>query len=62
MTRCSSWHSASRETGFFVITLVAIQLLLLSFALLSLRESALTSWVFAERSIAPTLAPIKAEE
>jgi len=45
-----------------VITLVVIQLLLLSFALLSLRESALTSWVFAVRSTAPTLAPIKAEE
>jgi hypothetical protein len=45
-----------------VITLVVIQLLLLSFALLSLRESALTSWVFAERSIARTPAPIKAEE
>jgi hypothetical protein len=45
-----------------VITLVVIQLLPLSFALLSLRESALTSWVFAERSIAPTPAPIKAEE
>jgi hypothetical protein len=62
MTRCSSGHSASRETGFFAITLVVIQLLLLYFALLSLRESALTSWVFAERSIAPTPAPIKAEE
>jgi hypothetical protein len=45
-----------------VITLVVIQLLPLSFALLSLRESALTSWVFAEQSIAPTPAPIKAEE
>ena len=45
-----------------MITLVVIQLLLLSFALLSLRESALTSWVFADRGIAPTLAPIKAEE
>ena len=45
-----------------MITLVVIQLLLLPFALLSLRESALTSWVFADRGIAPTLAPIKAEE
>jgi hypothetical protein len=62
MTRYSSCHSASREKGFFVITLVVIQLLLLSFALLSLRESALTSWVFALRSTAPTPAPIKAEE
>ena len=62
MTRCPSWHGASRETGFFVITLVVIQLLLLSFALLSLRESAFTSWVFALRSTAPTPAPIKAEE
>ena len=62
MTRCSRWHSASREPGFFTITLVMIQLLLLSFALLSLRESALAGWQLAERSIDTTSALIEAEE
>ena len=55
----SNWGN---QIFWLMITLVVIQLLLLSFALLSLRESALTSWVFAVRSIAPTPAPIKAEE
>lgn len=62
MTRCSRWHSAAGELGFFVITLVVIQLLLLSFALLSLRESALAGWHFAVRSIDTTSALIEAEE
>ena len=62
MTRCSRWHSAAGELGFFVITLVMIQLLLLSFALLSLRESALAGWHFAVRSIDTTSALIEAEE
>ena len=62
MTRCSRWHSAAGELGFFVITLVMIQLLLLSFALLSLRESALAGWNFAVRSIDTTSALIEAEE
>jgi hypothetical protein len=39
-----------------------IQLLLLSFALLSLRESALAGWHFAVRSIDTTSALIEAEE
>ena len=62
MTRCSRWHSAAGELGFFVITLVMIQLLLLSFALLALRESALAGWHFAVRSIDTTSALIEAEE
>ena len=62
MTRCSRWHSAPGELGFFVITLVMIQLVLLSFALLSLRESALAGWQFAVRSIDTTSALIEAEE
>ena len=62
MTRCSRWHSASREPEFFMITLVMIQLLLLSFALLSLRESAWAGWQLAERSIDTTSALIEAED
>ena len=62
MTRCSRWRSASGELGFFVITLVMIQLLLLSFALLSHRESALAGWQFAVRSIDTTSALVEAEE
>ena len=62
MKGCSRWHRASTEPGFFVITLVMIQLLLLSFALLSLRESALAGWEFAVRSIDAIPAAIKADE
>ena len=62
MKRCSKWRSGPREEGFFVITLVMIQLLLLSFALLSLRESALAGWQLAERSIDTTSALIEAED
>ena len=45
-----------------MITLVMIQLLLLSFALLSLRESALAGWQFAVRGIDTSSALIEAEE
>ena len=45
-----------------MITLVMIQLLLVSFALLSLRESALAGWEFAVRSIDAIPAAIKADE
>lgn len=62
MTRYSKLQSAPRELGFFVITLVMIQLLLLSLALLSLRESALAGWEFAVRSIGTTPLVIEAEE
>jgi len=62
MTRYSKWQSAPRELGFFVITLVMIQLLLLSLALLSLRESALAGWEFAVRSVDTTPLVIEAEE
>lgn len=62
MTQCAKWQSAAGEPGFFVITLVIIQLLLLSLALLSLRESALAGWEFAVRSI-DTIPPVtEAEE
>ena len=62
MTRYAKLQSAPGELGFFVITLVIIQLLLLSLALLWLRESALTGWVFAERRIDITPLVIEAEE
>ena len=62
MTRYSKWQSAPRELGFFVITLVMMQLLLLSLALLSLRESALAGWEFAVRSVDTTPLVIEAEE
>ena len=62
MKRCSKWRSSPGEQGFFVITLVMIQLLLLSFALLSLRESALAGWQFAVRGIDTSSALIEAEE
>ena len=62
MTQCAKWQSAAGEPGFFLITLVIIQLLLLSLALLSLRESALAGWEFAVRSI-DTIPPVtEAEE
>ena len=62
MTKCSKDLSAFGELGFFVITLVMIQLLLLSLALLSLRESALAGWEFAVRSVDTTPIAIEAEE
>ena len=62
MTQCAKWQSAAGEPGFFVITLVIIQLLLLSLALLWLRESALPGWGFAERHIDITPLVIEAEE
>ena len=62
MTRYAKLQSAPGELGFFVITLVIIQLLLLSLALLSLRESALPGWGFAERRIDITPLVIEAEE
>ena len=62
MTRYAKLQSVSGELGFFVITLVIIQLLLLSLALLWLRESALPGWVFAERRIDITPLVIEAEE
>ena len=57
MTQCAKWQSAAGQQGFFVITLVIIQLLLLSLTLLSLRESALAGWEFAVRSI-DTIPPV----
>ena len=62
MTQCAKWQSAAGEPGFFVITLVMIQLLLLSLALLSLRESALAGWEFAVRSIDTRPLAIETEE
>lgn len=62
MTRYSKWQSACGQLGFFVITLVIIQLLLLSLALLSLRESALAGWEFAVRSIDTAPIAIEVEE
>ena len=62
MTKCSKNWSAFGEPGFFVITLVMIQLLLLSLALLSLRESALAGWEFAVRSVDTTPRAIEAED
>jgi len=62
MTQCAKWQSAPGQQGFFVITLVIIQLLLLSLALLSLREAALAGWEFAVRSIDTTPLAIEAEE
>lgn len=62
MTQCAKWQSAAGKPGFFVITLVIIQLLLLSLALLSLRESALAGWEFAVRSIDTIPQVIEAEE
>ena len=62
MTRYAQLQSAPRELGFFVITLVMMQLLLLSLALLSLRESALAGWEFAVRSVDTTPLVIEAEE
>ena len=62
MTQCAKWQSAAGEPGFFVITLVMIQLLLLSLALLLLRESALAGWEFAVRGIETIPLTIEAEE
>ena len=62
MTQCAKWQSAPGQQGFFVVTLIMIQLLLLSLALLSLRESALAGWQFALRSIHITPLVIEAEE